>query len=469
MLPAEINPESLAQATKLIESLRESATDWVRVVIGIEPTWQQRKILDAAKPGARITIRSGHGTGKTSALAMLLLWFISTRTDCRIPCTAPSGHQLYDLLWSEVTMWHQKMLPEWRDSIEILTDRVHIKGEEKTRFAVARTSRPESPEALQGFHAKNLLYLIDEASGIHEKVFETAEGALSTPDCIVVMASNPTRTDGYFHRSHHRDRKMWKCITMSSAESPLVDKKFVTDMAQKYGRDSNVFRVRVLGQFPAGSDDVLIPLDLIDAALARKVDTSAFAQDVSRAGLDVARFGSDASALVVRQGGWLPHLSRWHKAGVTDTAGRCLRGNSEGLFTELNIDTIGVGSGVADICREASLKDDRTLLVRDVVVSADASDKAKFARKRDELWWLLREWLQREDSVLPAGHELIDDLVAQMSGVTFKYLSSGKIQVMSKDEMKKNLGISPDIADALCNTFDEGSFLGISEDKSGAV
>src|SRR3954471_20744026 len=76
-------------------------------------------------------------------------------------------------------------------------------------FAVRRTASKDNPEALQGFHAEHLLFLIDEASGIPDIVFEVGIGALSTPGAKVVMAGNPTRTSGFFYDTHHSLRDRW--------------------------------------------------------------------------------------------------------------------------------------------------------------------------------------------------------------------------------------------------------------------
>jgi len=83
--------------------LREDAEYFARFAIGVEPDPQQSQILRAISvPGAKVTVRAGHSTGKTACLAWVALWFISMHPDCRVPCTAPTAHQLHDILWPEV-------------------------------------------------------------------------------------------------------------------------------------------------------------------------------------------------------------------------------------------------------------------------------------------------------------------------------------------------------------------------------
>ena len=149
-----------------MKRLREEPEYFVREVLGGEPTPQQLELLQAAgMPGSKVSVRSGHGTGKTTALAWLVLWFLCTRKNVKIPCTAPTQAQLRDVLWSEVAKWRDRMPEWWKEQVRVKADRVEVAGAEKSQFAVARTAKPENPDALQGFHADNLLFIIDEASG----------------------------------------------------------------------------------------------------------------------------------------------------------------------------------------------------------------------------------------------------------------------------------------------------------------
>lgn len=441
----------MTPADRIIDLTLGYQTDPVafcREVILADPTDQQRRLLEAiARPGAHVSARSGHGTGKTTSLAWIVLWFLSCFPGAKIPCTAPTGHQLFDLLWPEIYKWRDRMHTPWRQAIKITADRVCIIGMEATQFAVARTARPENPEALQGFHADNLLFLIDEASGVPEQVFEVAEGALSTKDARVVMTSNPTRTDGYFYRSQHQDRSMWHCIQFNCLQSPLVDPAYPDQMGRKYGLESNIYRVRVMGEFPLESDDVLIPLHLIEAAVARQVE---YPLSKKIAGLDVARFGDDTSAMIIRQGLAVQHISQWRNKDLMQTTGKAVEAYRAKQFDVLMVDSIGLGAGVVDRLTEMGIP------VVGVNVAESSAQKEQFNRLRDQLWWQCREFFAEKQSRIEPDIEWLDDLIGELSSVRYKYTSSGKIQVEGKDEMKKRGLHSPNLADALCLTFAEG-------------
>ena len=151
-----------------------------------------------------MSIRSGHGVGKTTLEAWLILWFLLTRKNCKIPVAANSQDQLRDTIWPEIAKWHRQLPDALKAMIDVQAERIVVVQDPEGAFAVRRTASKDNPEALQGFHAEHLLFLIDEASGIDDIVFEVGMGALSTPGAKVVMAGNPTRTSGFFYDTHHQ-------------------------------------------------------------------------------------------------------------------------------------------------------------------------------------------------------------------------------------------------------------------------
>jgi len=311
-------------------------------------------------------------------------------------------------------------------------------------FAVARTSRPENPEALQGFHSDNILFLIDEASGVHEKVFQVAEGALSTEGAFVVMAANPTREDGYFYETHHKMRDRWAALHWDGEDSPMVSKAYVEDMQKKYGVDSPIYQVRVKGNFATAADGV-IPLSWCTAAQEREIQVVSSAKEIW--GLDVARFGDDSTALAKRKGNiQVEPTKEWYGKDLMQTAGliKMEYDNTPYKPVAINVDVIGIGAGVVDRLRELGLP------VYGVNVAETSSVEDKYARQRDELWFKGREWLEAKDCKLSPDD---DALVAELTTAKYSLLSNGKLKVEGKDEMKKRGIKSPNRADAWLLTF----------------
>lgn len=437
--------------SKLIQ-YRSDPVAFVSEVLGVTPDAWQAKALKALLTEDRLSCRSGHGVGKSAFLSWVTLFWLSTRSGdgCKVALTAPTAHQLQDVLFGEISRWYRKM-PEWyRDQLSLKSDRVEVVGKESECFAVARTSRRESPEALQGFHSENMLFIVDEASGVDEKVFETAQGAMSSEGAKTIMTGNPTRTQGYFYDSFHGDRDRWHTMKVSCSDSKNVDPSFVEDMKQKYGVDSSVYRVRVEGEFDTEQGDTVIPLSLIENAVERQVEVNPKSAVVW--GLDCARMGGDRTALCKRKGNVLLEPIKWwtgkdlmQTCGLVVAEYKRLENFPDELPEEICVDSIGIGAGVCDRLAELGLP------VRGVCVSERPSTDGKtYNRLRDELWFRAREWFEQRDCRIPQACE---ELVAELSLPTYHFTSLGKMQVEGKDNMKKRGVRSPDLADAFCLTL----------------
>lgn len=427
----------------LITAWKNDPVKFVKEALKADPDTWQCEALSSVLSNDRITVRSGHGVGKTAFNAWLILWWLVTHYPARIPCTAPTASQLEDTLWPEVRKWSLNLPPYLKSQIEITASHIRLAAAPSQSFAVAKTASKDRPEALQGFHEENMLFLIDEASGVPDIVFETAQGSLSTKGAKIVMTGNPTRASGYFFNSHQSSR--WYKIVVSSLDAKQATQEFALDIKQQYGEDSNVYRVRVLGEFPTGDDDGVIPLALAEDASYREIIPSGKVVW----GLDVARFGDDRTVLCKRHGSVVKPLVCWQGKDIMQTASivadeykRLETAFRDELPEEIVVDVIGLGAGVADRLRELGLP------VIECNVSESPSSKDKFMRLRDELWWHVREWLESRNAKLPDDDELINELATPRYSIP-----NGKIIVERKSDLKKRGLRSPDKADSLCLTF----------------
>jgi hypothetical protein len=435
----------------------------VREVLGAEPDADQTALLQAVARGERrVAVRSGHGVGKTTVLAWLIIWWICTRFPQKTVCTAPTSDQLYDALASEVKSWIGKLPPALRECLEVQTDQIFLKAAPDDSFISFRTSRPEKPEALAGVHSANVLLICDEASGIPDAVFESAAGSMSGHSAVTVLAGNPVRTSGLFFDVFHTLRDLWWKLHISCVGHPRVTPDFVEDIRRRYGERSNAYRVRVLGDFPLADDDTVIPFELMESALTRDVKPL-----IVRPiwGLDCARFGSDASALARRRGNVLMgpveekrgydtmQLAGWVKSEYENTL-------ASERPSEILIDVIGIGAGTLD--RLVELK----LPARGInVAEAPTIFDEKYLNLRAELWFKGRDWLYRRDCNLAGDEKLGAELVAPK----YRINSNGKIQIESKDDMKKRLPKigSPNKADAFLLTL-AGEAISAAGGQTGA-
>lgn len=419
---------------------------FVTEILGATPTDYQADLLRAVARGDRkISIRSGHGTGKSTALSWAMLWFVLFRFPCKVVVTAPTTAQLYDALFAELKRWIGELPPALKVLLEVKTDRVELVAAASEAFISARTSRAEQPEALAGVHSDNVMLVVDEASGVPEPVFEAASGSMSGHNAVTILAGNPTRSSGTFFETHTRLAGHWLTMHWSCLDSPRVSKEFIEEMKTRYGEESNAYRIRVLGEFPQGDDDTIIPLHLAEAAKGRDVMASPTTRPVW--GLDVARFGSDRTVLAKRCGPVVTEVEAWKGLDLMQTVGR-VKAQYDGLIpserpTEILIDVIGLGSGVYDRMRELGLP------VRSINVSEAPAFGDTYNNLRTELVFRFRGWLEQRGSRIPNDPELI----AEMTSIRYSFGSTGKMKAESKDDMRRRGLKSPDKADAVFLTF----------------
>lgn len=434
---------------------------FVREVLGAQPdAWQEVVLRAYGRSERKISIAACHGPGKTAVAA----WCAAHQLICRFPqatgVTAPTGAQMYDAFYKELKLWLKKLPPPLLGLFEIKADRIELKADVEQSFLTVKTAKAEQPEALAGLHCDEgcVLLIVDEASGVPESIYEAATGSMSGDFVTMILLGNPIRTSGYFFNSQ-TSAPGWIKLHITAVEeaeyspgtyfSPRPGKQFVQQVVDEYGFDSNAYRVRALGLFPRSDHDSIIPFEWVESATTRDIRPIPGAPIVW--GVDVARTGSDQSALCKRQAsrvlepikcrgdlndtmlvvGWVK--AEWDMTALTDRP------------VEICVDVIGLGAGVVDRLRELKLP------ARGINVAENpAMDGSRFRNLRTELWFAMRDWFGRRDCWIPKDEKLIKELTTQK----YKPLaSSGLVIATPKDEMRKHLKRSPDRADAFGLTF----------------
>lgn len=434
---------------------------FVQEVLGAQPDdWQDEFLTAIAWGKRRISVRSGHGVGKSTAVSWAAIWWMFTRFPQKTVITAPTAAQLYDALFAEMKRWVNRMPPTLRSLVNAKTDRLELIAAPDESFVSLRTSRAEQPEALQGVHSDHVMLIADEASGVPEAVFEAASGSMSGESAVTILLGNPTRSTGYFYDTHTKDLGFYT-MKVSCVDSPRVSREYIKEQANRFGEESNAYRVRVLGEFPLGDDDTVIPIFLVEGAQQRDILLTPDMRPIW--GLDVARFGSDRTALCKRYGAIVPERVQWKRGLDTMQVVGWVKNqydNTEGKDrpSEILVDVIGLGAGVCDRLRELKLP------ARGINVSEAPAFGNEYLNLRAELWFKTREWLEARDCRLPDD----DTLKTELATVRYRFTSSGKRQVESKEEIKKRGVPSPDLADSLILTFAGDAVIASSGTKYGS-
>jgi len=422
--------------------------------------WQIDLLFNFGEGTRGMSVAACHGPGKTAGAGICIVYSLIFRFPLRAVATAPSRGQIEGALMSEIVKWISKLPPELENLLEVKAMSVVLKAAPKRSYFEARTARPENPEALQGIHEDegHVFLLVDEASGVHEKIFESAGGSMSGENCQTMLLSNPTRTSGFFFDTHHKDSENWFTIQISHKDSSRVTDKFVDEMRRRYGEDSNTFRVRALGLFPRSDLDALIPFEIVSAARDRDIVIPKRMPEVW--GVDVARFGDDSTVVVRRNSLAVSQdIKVWDQLDTMATANRLLRLYKDAPIDakpeEILVDVIGMGAAVVDRLHELELP------VRGVNVSETSSYSETYRNLRTELWFEARQWLESRDHVLPNCDGTCRDrltcvherLSAELTTLKYDVTSGGKFLAESKRDLKKRGYKSPDIADAFVLTF----------------
>lgn len=431
---------SISSAVDELTRLASDPVAFVREYLGAEPEIWQAAALQAIASDDRVAIRSGHGVGKSSLFAWVILWWLCTRYPAKVACTAPTAHQLSDVLWGELAKWMRRLPDAFRDEFEHKAEMLSAKRAPLEQFAVARTARRENPEAFQGFHSENMLFLVDEASGVDDLIFEVGEGAMSTEGAKTIMGGNPTRRSGYFFRAFHADRAKWHCIHVRCQDSSRVSPDYSKEMAEKYGEDSDIYRIRVLGEFPVSTSAQFIGGELLEICRAYKAEGYAALPKILAC--DVARYGDDKTVIGWRQGRKVTILGKHSGLDLMRTADLIAEAIKAEKPAAVVIDDVGIGAGVVDRLRQLGHQ------VHAFNGGGKAFDTALYANRRAETWGLLRDAM-REGIELPKDNELHDDLV----GPEYAFTPKQQIILERKEDMKKRGLASPDIADMLAMTF----------------
>lgn len=398
------------------------------------------------------SIASGHGIGKSALVSMLVAWAMATCPDTKVVITANTEPQLRTKTFPEISKWFRLLICSHWFKVHGMSIHSSMPGHEKTWRADAVTWSETNLEAFAGLHniGRRILLIFDEASGIIDRVWEVAEGALTDEGTEIVWCAfgNPTQPTGRFFECFNRQRNRWHGRHIDSRAVEGTNKRLFDEWSETYGEDSDFMRVRVRGLFPKSGSMQFIGTEVVREARTREVN--ALLTDALVMGVDVARYGDDKSVIFFRKGRDARLIPPIILRGV-DTmtlaarvADEAQRYGADGVF----IDGGGVGAGVVDRCRQMNV---RGLVEVQFGGKADRANydvhAERYRNKRAEMWGTMRAWLRT--GAIPDQ----DDLETDLTGPWYFFDENNQIKLERKEDMKKRGMASPDIGDALALTF----------------
>ena len=378
----------------------------------------------------------------TMLAAWTLLWYLYSYPESKVITTAPTFNQVKELLWRYVRTAHSKA--KFPLGGEPLNTSLELGPE---WFAIGLST--DSPERFQGFHAERLLVIVDEASGVPDSIFGAAEGFLTAEHSRILLLGNPTQLQGEFFDAFHSSSGAYQTFHISYKDTPnfthrgvpcpyLITPTWVEEKRRQWGEDSPLWYVKVLGEFPMQGDDTLIPLKKILDAQDRW-DGSRKGTPI-RIGVDVARFGTDATVIATRHGCNVRVVHVHRSLDLMATAGAVLSHIRQWKPEATRIDAIGIGAGVADRLIEQGY------MVDAVNVGEAAVNNAAHLNLRAEAYWELRKAFMEGTIAIPPDDDI---LASQLSTLHYKFDSKGRLQMEAKEDIRRRGGSSPDRADAV--------------------
>lgn len=424
---------------------------------------QMRKIRDHMQnpetrfTPCRIAVASGHGIGKSAEIGMIIKWALDTCVDTRIVVTANTEGQLLTKTSPEIAKWNRLSIT--RDWFKATATALisTMPGRASSWRADLVTWSENNTEAFAGLHneGKRIVVIYDEASGIADKVWEVTLGALTdeNTEIIWIAFGNPTLNTGAFRECFGKARHLWKTAQIDSRTVEGTNKAYLQEIVDTYGEDSDIAKVRVLGQFPSASSMQFIPVDSVEQAQSREVGVG-LSSDPVIFGVDCARFGDDHSTLAIRCGRdaksrpW----KRWSKMDAmtlaADISLEAQRWHPDMIF----VDAGNIGGAVVDRLRQL-IPDTPVVEVwfggKGANAELEPGITVRTKNKRAEMWAKMRAWLK--SGCIPDEQGLRDDLIGPLYG----FDAQEALQLERKADMKKRGLSSPDDADALACTFAE--------------
>lgn len=447
----------------LYERWRSDIRAFVREGLNQVPTWQQEELLDLVqlesslpveKRKKRIALKSGQGPGKSLTTGEVALWRCLRYPDALCIITAPSMKQCRQWI-DEIKRTMRDANPLLQRFIKCYATKVEINGSDIWGIRSVTATRPEN---LQGIHEKRLTFIADEASGVDRAIIETIKGTLSNPDALFIQIGNPNTTDCAFYDCFTAQRDQWHCLTWNAEDTArdyphIVSPSRNRSIEMEYGRDSDVYRVRVQGEFPEQNPNSLMSIeDLQACTLTSMLGCASITEflPVNKAiGIDYSRYGGDESVVARRSGLAIVEFRVFIKRDPREVTDAAFRMQYDAGWKNKDCwyipDAGGMGQGIVHSFSEAGKN------CYEFHTQGVAADSSMFADTYSEAWWNLRNLVRERICHLPNDARLL----RQLSTRQYYMDRKGRIKVETKDEWCDRLEIdeSPDRGDAVAMAF----------------
>ena len=442
--------------------------------LGFEPNPQQYELLfdyneavmGRGKP--RIACRAGKGPGKTKATAVIMPHWVLTHNLSKLIVTAPVMRQAKDVWLAEAkaTIYSATADPRIGEMFDFVGMGFGIFGAKPNEWG-CQVITALSKEAFQGLHREYIAFLEEEASGVKADISNAIKETLSNASgtFLHIRIGNPNTRNCAFFDSFHNEKSLWKCLhwnTEETVESRYFSRERNRLIAEEFGKDSDIYLISVLGEFPNLDPNCLISgndLELCCTAQAMHNAVYVNPDKDKQIGTDLARYGGDECVVVPRSGGLMYDM--WaHKTDPNNAIDRAIMVQDQYGWTNSEcthvVDTSGMGEVAVGAMGDAR-RMGRT--VHEFYSQNTAFDSEKYHDKISEAWCHFAKLVRKHWVYL--GERLDKKLKDQLTTRRYVVTPKGKIKIESKDEYAENnkdvengtIGKSPDRADGVVMAY----------------
>ncbi len=444
--------------------------------LGFIPNHQQKQLMDAyneavmGRGNPRIACRAGKGPGKTKATAVIFTHWSLIHPQSALIVTAPTFRQCQGVWLSEAkaTIYGNKADERIGKLFHFVGKGYGILGAKPAEWG-CQLITALSKEAFQGLHRLYIAFLEEEASGVKSDISEAIKETISNSKgtWLHVRIGNPNTRMCAFFDSFNSEGSKWKQLhwnTEETEETIYFSRDRNKDIAEEFGKDSDIYRISVLGEFPNIDPNCLISEEVLNLCCTPDAKYNAMYVNPDRKkqiGTDLARYGGDENVVVPRDGGIM--LDMWaRKTDPNNAIDRAIA--MQDVYSWPNdkcvhvVDTSGMGEVAVGAMGDARRMGRK---VHEFYSQNTAHNSEKYDNKISEAWCMFAKLTKKRWIYL--GEKLDKKLKNQLTTRRYVVTPKGKIKIESKDEYAENnkdsengtIGKSPDRADAVVMAFYE--------------
>ena len=392
--------------------------------------WQKAVLKSLSKPKTRIALKAANGSGKTAMCAApAALWHALIYPNSVCVTTSGVYRQVREQMWPTIRSLARKV-----GGLGVQINQTDLSTPNGSRVIGFST---DDPGRFEGWHADNLLMIIDEAKTVKDEIFMALERC--QPNRVLVMSS-PGGCKGQFYKCFSKEQEHWELHTVTAYDCDHIDSSpggWVDQQIDKWGASHPLIASMIRAEFMEESgESTVIPWESLMHCLENPPRSE---KGETVAACDFAA-GSDENVLCIREGNRITKLLSWRDKNTMAGCGRfALEFERAGLKPQqIFCDAGGLGLPMAQQLEEMGWP------LHLINLGSRAHEPDRFANRSAEMWFTAARQIEKADLIVP------DDeiLHAQLTNRRVTTTKTGKLNLESKAECRARGFSSPDRADA---------------------